>query len=121
VRSFGQVGILHYNCLADSNVEEIIMRKIAVMAASSTGALFAVALAVPNQAEAITLARPAVAAATFDGVAKPEQVRRCRTRGCWGRYYEPPRYYYSWGWYNPWPYYPYYNFGTGQSNFGFAH
>ena len=111
---------MHYNVFVDSNLEGEIMSKFAVMAASST-ALFAVALNLPNQTEAMTFVRPADAAATFDGIAKSEQVRWCRTRGCWGRYYEPPRYYSNWGWYNPWPYYPYYNFGTGQSNFGFAH
>jgi hypothetical protein len=69
----------------DSNIEGEIMRKFAVMAASST-ALFAVALNLPNQTEAMTFVRPAGAAAIFDGIAKSEQVRWCRTRGCWGRY-----------------------------------
>jgi hypothetical protein len=112
---------MHYNVFVDSNLEGEIMPKFVVMAASSTAALLAVTLITPNQAEAMTFVRPADAAAPFDGIAKSEQVRWCRTRGCWGRYYEPPRYYSGWGWYNPWPYYPYYNFDTGQSNFGFAH
>jgi hypothetical protein len=98
------------------------MRKFALLAASSAGTLFSIVVAAPNQVEAMTFsgvpgARSVLA--TVDDAAKPEQVRWCRARDCRGRYYEPPPYY--WGWYRPWPFYPYYNFGTGQSSFGFAH
>jgi hypothetical protein len=96
------------------------MHKFALVAASSAGALFTILVAVPrvdamafsNMASAEFLANPGYAA-------KPEHVRRCRARDCRNRYYEPPVYYWDWGW-QAWPYYPYYNFGTGQSHFGFA-
>jgi hypothetical protein len=90
------------------------MRKFALLAASSAGALLMILV----RADAMTFSS---AASSLDGLptVKPEQVRWCRGRNCRTRYYEPPPHY--WGWYQPWPYYPYYNFGTGQSNFGFAH
>jgi hypothetical protein len=110
--------------LPDSNQVEKVMRKFALLAASSAGALFSIAIAVPNQVEAMTFTNiPGAlgALATSDDATKPEQVRWCRARDCRGRYYEPPPYYWAWSWYRPWPFYPYYNFGTGQSSFGFAH
>ena len=97
------------------------MRKFALSAASSASTLFSIVVAIPNQVEAMAIPSALSVLATVDDAAKPEQVRWCRTRDCRGRYYEPPPYYWGWGWYRPWPFYPYYNFGTGQSNFGFAH
>ena len=99
------------------------MRKFALLA-SSAGALFSILVA-PNQVDAMSFSNLAGALnvlATRDDATKPEPVRWCRARYCRGRYNEPPTpYYWGWGWYRPWPYYPYYNFGTGQSSFGFAH
>jgi hypothetical protein len=95
------------------------MRKFALLAASSAGALFMTVVAVPNQADAMSNpigVLDAVGAA--DVVARPEQVRWCRWPGC--RYQPRPYYYYYSGWYRPWPVYPQYNFGIGASNFGFA-
>jgi hypothetical protein len=99
------------------------MRKFALLAASSAGALFTIEVAAPNRVDAMTFSKMASALdllATADTV-KPEQVRWCRARDCRTRYYEPRPSYWVWGWYRPWPYYPYYNLGTGQSNFGFSH
>jgi hypothetical protein len=95
------------------------MRKFALLAALSAGALFMSVVAV-RQADAMTFSNASGvldAAGTADDVARPEQVRWCRWPGC--RYQPRPYYYYS-GWYRPWPVYPQYNFGTGASNFGFA-
>jgi hypothetical protein len=95
------------------------MRKFALLAASSAGALFTILV----QSDAMTFSNKTSVldiVASADTV-KPEQVRWCRVRNCRTRYYEPPPYYSDSRWYQPWPYYPYYNFGTGQSNLGFAH
>jgi hypothetical protein len=98
------------------------VRKFALLAAASAGALFTILV----QADAMTFSNKASALdilASAD-IVKPEQVRWCRTRNCGTRYHEPPPYYSGWSWYQPWPYYPWsYNYytGTGQSNFGFAH
>jgi hypothetical protein len=97
------------------------MHKFALIAASLAGALFTILVAVPGE-DAIAFSNTASAEflAHPDYAAKLEHVRRCRARDCRSRYYEPPAYYWGWGW-RAWPYYPYYNFGTGQSHFGFAH
>ena len=95
------------------------MRKFALLAAASAGALFTILV----QADAMTFSNKASALdilASADTV-RPEQVGWCRARNCRTRYYEPPPYYSGWSWYRPWPYYPYLSLGTGQSNFGFAH
>ena len=97
------------------------MHKFALIAASSAGALFTILVAVPR-GDAMALSNAASALevlASSDYAARPVYVRRCRTGDCRSRYYEP-NYYWGWGW-RAWPYYPYYNFGTGQSHFGFAH
>jgi hypothetical protein len=98
------------------------MRKLALLAAPSAGALFTILVSVSNKVDAMTFSNTSSALdvlATADNTAKAEHARGCRVRDCRSRYYyEPPAYY--WGWYRAWPYYPYYNFGTGQSNFGFA-
>ena len=99
------------------------MHKIALQTGSLACALFTIVVAVPKQVDAMKFSNMASAAniwAIAEDAAKPEQVRWCRARECRSHYYEPPPYHWSWGWYRPWPYYPYYNFGTGQSNFGFA-
>jgi hypothetical protein len=96
------------------------MQKFALIAAA--GALFTILVAVPRvdaMAFSNTASTLKVLAAP-DYAAKPQHVRSCRARDCQSRHYEPPAYYWGWGW-RPWPHYPYYNFGTGQSNFGFAH
>jgi hypothetical protein len=106
-----------------SNQAEEVMRKFALLAAASAGALVSIVVAVPNKVDAMTLDNMAGALnvlATAGDATKPEHIRWCRARYCRGRYHEPPPYW-DWGWYRPWPYYPYYNFGTGQSRFGFAH
>jgi hypothetical protein len=106
---------------AHSGQGDKVMHKFASIAASSAGALFTILVAVPKvdaMAFNNTAGAPEFLAAS-DYAAKPEHVRRCRGRDCRSHPYEPPAYYWSWG--RPWPYYPYYNFGTGQSNFGFAH
>ena len=100
------------------------MRKFALLAALA-GALFTTTVAAPDRAAAMTISNPAGvldAVATIDEVAKPEQVRWCGWRGCWGGgwgYWRPRAYYY--GYYRPWPYYgyypayyyPYYGYGWG--------
>jgi hypothetical protein len=97
------------------------MHKFALIATSSVGALFTTLVAVPRlDAMAFNYMASAEFLASSDYAAKPEHVRRCRARDCRSRYYEPPAYYWGWGW-RTWPYYPYYNFGTGQSHFSFAH
>jgi|SRR5712675_1661359 hypothetical protein len=95
------------------------MYKIALQMGALACAVFTIVVAVPNQAEAMNFSNTASAPDIWV-TAKPEQVRWCRARECRSRYYDPPPYHWGWGWYRPWPYYPYYNFGTGQSNFGFA-
>jgi hypothetical protein len=90
------------------------MRNFALLAA---GALLMIVV----QADAMTFSKTASARDASADTVKPEQVRWCRMRNCQPRYYEPPPYYWGSSWYQPWPYYPYYNFGTGQSRFGFAH
>jgi hypothetical protein len=100
-----------------SNQKEEVMRKFALLAASSAGALLMILV----QVDAMTFSNTAGARDVLPSAdaVKPEQVRWRRMRNCQPRYYEPPPYYSSS--YQPWPYYPYYNFGTGQSRFGFAH
>ena len=93
------------------------MRNFALLAASSAGALLMIVV----QADAMTFSNTASARDASADAVKPEQVRWCRMRNCPPRYYEPPPYYWGWSLYQPWPYYPYNNFGTGQSRFGFAH
>ena len=95
------------------------MRKFALLAASWAGALLMILV----QVDAMTFSNTAGARDVLPSAdaVKPEQVRWCRVRNCPPRYYEPPPYYWGSSWYQPWPYYPYYNFGTGQSRFGFAH
>jgi hypothetical protein len=98
------------------------MHKFALIAASSASALFTILVAVPS-VDAMAFSNTASALevlAAPDYAASPQHVRMCRARDCRSRYYESANYYWAWGW-RPWPYYPYYNFGTGQSNFGFAH
>jgi hypothetical protein len=106
----------------DPTIKEEFMRKFALLAALA-GALFTTAVAAPNRADAMTISNPAGvldAVATIDEVAKPEQVRWCGWRGCWGWGYWRPRAYY-YGYYRPWPYYgyypsyyyPYYGYGWG--------
>jgi hypothetical protein len=103
---------------------EKAMRKFALLSASAAGALFTIAVMVPNRADAMAFSNPAGvldAVSTADDLTTPTEVRYCRWRGCSTRFYGPPPSYWSWGWYRPWPYYyPYSNLGTGQSNFGFA-
>jgi hypothetical protein len=105
--------------LSDSNQGDKVMYKIDLQTGALACALFMIVVAVPDQAEAMNFSNMASAPDIWV-TAKPEQARWCRVRECRSRYYEPPPYYWGWGWYRPWPYYPYYNFGTGQSNFGFA-
>ena len=95
------------------------MRKFALLTASSAGTLLMILV----QVDAMTFSNTAGAHDVLPSadVVKPEQVRWCRMRNCRPRYYEPPPYYWGSGWYQPWPYFPYYNFGTGQSRFVFAH
>ena len=81
------------------------MRKFALLAASSAGALLMIVV----QADAMTFSNTASARDVLPSAdtVKPEQVGWCRMRNCRPRYYEPPPYYWGSSWYQPWPYYPY--------------
>jgi hypothetical protein len=91
------------------------MRKYAV-AATFSGAMFAMAVGSPNLARAMSVdARFGVLSAT--AVTQVEQAGWCGRRGCLGRsYYQspPPYAYYT---YRPWPYYNYF-LGSGWSTYG---
>jgi hypothetical protein len=83
--------------LVASDKEEIM--RIHFLAALA-GAVFAIAIALPNRVDAMTFLTPSGvldAAATIE-VAPPELVRSCGRRGCWGHY----RYY---NYYRSWPHY----------------